>query len=1073
MDQRRDTMNHTIISLRSRIGLWALVMLFLLLSIEVFQGYAQEIGPEIYSVLRYRHIGPPGNRTSAVVGVPGDPLVSYIGASSGGIWKSTDGGTNWEPIFDDQPAQSVGALAIAPSDPCVVWTGTGEAFVRSNISIGNGVYKSTDAGKTWKHMGLKKTGRIGRVAIDPYDPDTVFVAAMGHCYGPQKERGVYRTKDGGRSWEQVLFADENTGCFEIAMDPSNPRVLFAGMWPLVIHTWGRFSGGPNGGIWKSTDGGDTWKRLSGHGLPDPPIGKVGIAIAPSNPQVVYALMETGHPNRGVLWRSSNGGDDWTLVSYNRLLNERPHYASRVMVNPADENEVYFAANSQSRTFDGGYTSETVPWSGDCHDMWADPKIPDRMMISDDGGVIITLNRGKTWQRINLPIAQMYHVFVDNRIPYYVYGGKQDGPAYRGPSTGSFFGGWDLTRSLWESTAGGECGFIIPDPANPDIVWGGSYNAQLERTDYKTGHTTTVHVWPESIYGSHASAVKYRFNWTFPIHISPHNHNKVYVGSQYVHMTMDKGRTWSIISPDLSTKDTSRMGPSGGLTRDNLAVEYGCVVFAIAESPLEEGCIWAGTNDGLVHVTKDGGESWVNVTANIPNLPPWGTVSNIEPSRYEAGSAYITIDFHQMNNRDPFVYKTTDYGQTWKSLSSTIPQSVFSYCHWIHEDPVRKGLLYLGTENAIYVSFDDGEKWLPLQNNLPHAPVHHMVVQEDFNDLVVGTYGRGFWIMDDISPLQQLTGDILKSDIHLFKPRHAYRLHSITGGPRVSPQAHIDYYLKETSKSPLTITILDEQGNHVRTLKGTKHKGINRIVWNLRYSGAKPTKLRTKPPGNPHVVEEKRFAASWIQESWYPLLSWGTSGGFRGFLVAPGTYNIKLSADGKEFSQKLKVKKDPRSEGSLEDIQEQVQMLLDIREDLNAVSDMISQIEWMRKQCYDLVDVLMIGGGSDDLIKTIDEFNKKLRSIEDELFQMIIAEGDTKSFRYPQKLYCKLSVLAGDVANSVDFAPSQQQKEVHTLLKERVMEQKLRLEKLLEKDLPAFNNLLKEKNIEGIVVPPIK
>jgi photosystem II stability/assembly factor-like uncharacterized protein len=452
------------------------------------------------------------------------------------------------------------------------------------------------------------------------------------------------------------------------------------MWPLVIHTWGRFSGGPNGGLWKSTDGGETWKRLSDHGLPDPPIGKVGIAIAPSNPQVVYALMETGHPNRGVLWRSSNGGDDWTLVSYNRLLNERPHYASRVMVNPADENEVYFAANSQSRTFDGGYTSETVPWSGDCHDMWADPKIPDRMMISDDGGVIITLNSGKTWQRINLPIAQMYHVFVDNRIPYYVYGGKQDGPAYRGPSTGSFFGGWDLTRSLWESTAGGECGFIIPDPANPDVVWGGSYNAQLERTDYQTGHTTTVHVWPESIYGSHASAVKYRFNWTFPIHISPHNHNKVYVGSQYVHMTTDKGRTWNIISPDLSTNDASKMGPSGGLTRDNLAVEYGCVVFAIAESPLEQGCIWAGTNDGLVHVTRDGGESWINVTSNIPDLPPWGTVSNIEPSRYEAGAAYITIDFHQMNNRDPFVYKSTDYGQTWKSLSSTLPRSVFSYCH---------------------------------------------------------------------------------------------------------------------------------------------------------------------------------------------------------------------------------------------------------------------------------------------------------------------------------------------------------------------------------------------------------
>ena len=1073
MGQRRDFMNHLSYSRKPGIGLWALIVLFLFTFLEAFHGYAQEVTPEMYSVLQYRHIGPPGNRTAAVVGVPGDPLVYYIGASSGGIWKSTDGGTNWEPIFDDQPAQSIGALAIAPSDPCVVWAGTGEAFVRSNISIGNGVYKSTDAGKTWMHVGLEKTGRIGRVAIDSSDPDTVFVAAMGHCYGPQKERGVFRTKDGGKTWEHVLFVDENTGCFEIAMDPSNPRILFAGMWPLVIHTWGRFSGGPNGGLWKSTDGGDTWNRLTGHGLPDPPIGKAGIAIAPSNPQVVYALIETGQPNRGVLWRSNDGGDNWRLVSYNRLLNERPHYASRVMVSPADEDEVYFAANSQSRTLDGGYTSETVPWSGDCHDMWADPKIPDRMMISDDGGVIITLNRGKSWHRINLPIAQMYHVAVDNRIPYYVYGGKQDGPAYRGPSTGSFFGGWDFTRSLWESTAGGECGFIIPDPVDPYIVWGGSYNAQLERTNYKTGHTATVHVWPESIYGSHASVVKYRFNWTFPIHISPHDRNKVYVGSQYVHMTSDAGRTWTVISPDLSKNDPSKMGPSGGLTRDNLAVEYGCVVFAIAESPLEEGCIWAGTNDGLVHVTRDGGKIWSNVTQNIPNFLPWGTVSNIEPSRYDAGTAYITIDFHQMNNRDPFVYKTTDFGQTWQSLSSTIPKNVFSYCHWVHEDPVRKGLLYLGTENAIYVSFNDGRSWLPLQNNLPHAPVHHMVVQEHFNDLVVGTYGRGFWIMDDISPLQQLTEAVLGSDIHLFKSHHAYRLHSITGGPNVFPRANIDYYLKEIPKGPITITILDAQGNNVNTLKGTKRFGINRITWNLRYPGARPTKLRTKPPANPHVVEEKRFVSTWIREGWYPLLSWGTSGGFRGFLVAPGTYTIKLDADGKEFTQKLEVKKDPRSEGTLEDIKEQVKTQIDIQEDLNTVSDMISQIEWMRKQCYDLVDVLKTGGGSDALLKSIEDFDKKIRSIEDELFQSIIAEGDTKSFRYPQKLYCKLSVLAGDVANSVDFAPNKQQKEVYSLLKERTTEQKRRFENLVQTDLPAFNNLLKENNLTGIVVPKIK
>jgi len=1062
--------------MKANFGFWALFLILMLLVITSSQGLAQQLTPEVYKALRYRHIGPPGNRTAAVVSVPGDPLVYYIGASSGGIWKSSDGGENWGPVFDGQPAQSIGALAIAPSDPNVIWAGTGEAFVRSNISIGNGVYKSTDAGKTWKHMGLDKTGRIGRVAIDSSNPDIVFVAAMGHCYGPQKERGVFRTRDGGKTWEQVLFVDENTGCSEIAMDPNNSRILFAGMWPLIIRTWGRESGGPNGGIWKSSDGGDSWRRLTGKGLPEPPIGKVGLAVAPSNSNIVYALIETGSPNRGVLWRSSDGGETWTLASYNRLLNERPHYSSRLMVNPADENEVYFAANSMSRTFDGGYTTEVVPWSGDCHDMWADPKNPERMMISDDGGAIITLNRGKTWKRIILPIAQMYHVAVDNKIPYYVYGGRQDGSAYKGPSTGGDGGrGFSPTRTQWEATAGGECGYIVPDPVDSNIVWGGSYNADLQRADYRTGHINTVHVWPESIYGSHAAVAKYRFNWTFPIHISPHDHNKVYVGSQYVHMTTDAGRSWVIISPDLTTNDPTKMGPSGGLTLDNLAVEYGCVVFTIAESPLERGCIWAGTNDGLVHVTRDGGKTWANVTASIPNLPPWGTVSNVEPSRYGAGTVYITVDFHQMNNRDPFVYKTTDYGKTWKSISSDIPRSVFSYCHWVDEDPVRKGMLYLGTENAIYISFNDGKNWLPLQNNLPQAPVHHMVVQNHFNDLVVGTYGRGFWIMDDITPLQQLTDDVLKAEVHLFKPRHAYRLHSIAGGPSAMPRAYINYYLKDTPQGNVTITILDEKGNLVNTLNGTKQPGINRVAWDLRHNGARQAKLRTKPPGNPHVVEEKRFHLLWEREGWYPILSWGSYGGFRGFLAAPGNYTVKLKVGDKEFTQTLEVKKDPHSAGTVEDIKEQVEMQIGIRDDLNIVSDMINQIEWMRKQLYDINDLLKAEGKSADTgaLTAINEFDKKLRSVEDELFQPILAEGDSKSFRNPQKLYGKLSVLAGDVANSVDFAPNKQQREVHAVLKERLAKEKSRFEELTKTDLPVFNELLKKKNIFGIIFPKLE
>jgi photosystem II stability/assembly factor-like uncharacterized protein len=1050
------------------------LFIILIMSVAALPALAQTVNPDVWKALRYRHIGPPGNRAAAVVGVPGDPLVYYVGASSGGIWKSSDGANTWEPIFDGQPVQSIGAIAIAASDPNIVWAGTGEAFVRSNISIGNGVYKSTDAGKTWRHMGLDKTGRIGRVAIDPRDPEVVFVAAMGHCYGPQKERGVFRTRDGGKTWEHVLFADENTGCFEIAMDPSNPRILFAGMWPLVIHTYGRESGGPNGGIWKSADGGDTWLRLTGHGLPDPPLGKIGLAVAPSDPSVVYALIETGSPNRGVLWRSEDGGENWRLVSYNRLLNERPHYASRIMVNPVDEDEVYFAANSISRSLDGGFTAEVMPWSGDTHDMWADPKNPDRLMVSDDGGAMISLNRGKTWRRVNLPIAQMYHVAVDNQIPYYVYGGRQDGDAYKGPSTArEEERGWDPPHTVWEATAGGECGFVIPDPVDPGVVWGGSYNADLMRVDYRTGHIQTVHVWPESIYGSHAGAVKYRFNWTFPIQISPHDHNTVYAGSQFVHMTTDAGRSWTVISPDLTTNDPAKMQPSGGLTLDNLAVEYGCVVFAIAESPLEKGCIWAGTNDGLIHVTRDGGKGWTNVTENIPNLPVWGAVSNIEPSCYEAGTAYITVDFHQMNNRDSFVYKTVDYGKTWVSLAAGIPKDVFSYCHWIHEDPVRKGLLYLGTENAIYASFNDGKTWLPIQNNLPHAPVHHMVIQTHFNDLVVATYGRGFWIMDDITPLQQLSDEVLKSDVHLFKPRPAYRLHSVAGGPQVNPQALINYYLKDAPKGDVTVTILDEQGRTVTTLSGTKEPGINRVSWNLRYPGARPTRIRTKPAGNPHVVEELRFRETWEREGWYPLLSWGAWAGFRGFLAPPGIYTVKIKVGDREISEKIEVRKDPRSAGTLDDIREQTRLQFEIRDELNTCSDMISRLEWMRKQLYDLKDVLAAGKGEKEVAGAIDEFDKKLQSVEYELFQRTLAEADTKSFRDPQKIYMKLSVLAGDVGNSVDFAPNKQQLEVFAVLKERLAAQKVRFDDLLKTDLPTFNKMLMEKHISGLIVPEIK
>ena len=1025
---------------------------------------AQEITPGLFEGLRYRHIGPPGNRTSAVAGVSGDPLIYYIGAASGGIWKSTDAGLNWDPIFDDQPAQSIGAIAVAPSDPNIVWAGTGEPWVRSNVSLGNGVYKSTDAGRTWQHMGLDDTGRIGRVVIDPRDPDIVHVAAIGHAYGPQQERGVFRTTDGGRTWEHTLFIDEDTGVFEIAMDPSNPRLLLAGAWPLVIRTWGRESGGPKGGIYRSRDAGATWERIEGHGLPGPPIGKVGLAFAPSNPDVVYALMETGFPNRGVLWRSTDRGENWTLRSYDRLLNERPHYGSRIMVNPADENEVYFAANSHSITYDGGLTTELSRWGGDTHDMWADPLLPDRMMISHDGGISMTINRGRSWSRINLPIAQMYHVNVDNQIPYNVYGGKQDGSGYKGSSTSGMGGRFGGGGSDWQASAGCESGFIVPDPGSADIVWGGCYMGGFTKVDYRTGHRRTVQVWPESVYGAAAQDAKYRFNWTFPITLSPHDPDQVYVGSQYVHQTTDGGESWQVISPDLSTNDPRFLGPSGGLTKDNIGVEWAESVFAIAESPLEAGQIWAGTNDGLVQVTRDGGQNWTDVTGNIPDLPEWGTISNIEPSKHVNGTAYITVDLHQMNNRDPFVYKTTDFGESWSSISGGIPRSVFSYAHWVHEDPVRPGLLFLGTENSIFVTFNDGESWMPLQNNLPHAPVHDIVVQTHFNDLVLATYGRGFWIMDDITPLQQLTDDVLASDAHLFIPRPTYRMHSVTGGPRANATAYINYYLAGTPDGPVGIEILDDEGRSVTTMPGTRRSGINRVSWNLRHEGARAAELRTKPPGNPHVVEEKRFRTTWEQEGWYPIESWGTSAGFQGVVVAPGTYTVRLTVGDAVFTQELEIRKDPRSDGTLADIQEQVALALVLRDDLNTTSDMISEIEWIKKGLDDLKEAMEREQDGETIRAAAETLYGKLQALEDKLLQPILAEGDSKSFRYPNRLYSQLSFLIGNLGSSVDFAPNAQQREVQELLRTRLLQYQAEFEALLENDVAAFNRLVRGRLI---------
>ena len=1045
---------------------------------------AQQSNRDIAGALRYRYIGPVGNRLTSVVGVPGQPNIYYVGAASGGIFKTIDGGVHWDPIFDDQPVSSIGSLAIAPSDPNIVWAGTGEAWIRSHISVGQGIYKSTDAGKTWTLMGLEKTGRIGRIVIDPRNPDVVLAAAVGHAYGPQPERGVYRTADGGKTWERVLFTDENTGCSDLVMDPNNPRILFAGMWPLVIRTWGRESGGPGSGLFKSTDGGLTWKRLNGRGLPARGTGKFALAIARSNSNRVYAMIETGdgvplnsqETDRGKLWRSDDGGENWRLVSHDRNMGGRTHYYFRTEVSPSNENELYFLTAGFAVSLDGGETARLASFAnspgGDNHDIWIDPTDANRIAVANDGGVSLSVTRGKTWYRIQLPIAQMYHVTVDNRIPYYVYGNEQDDPSYRGPSrvAGGGFGGGQIPRSAWHAVAGGESGWATPDPVDPNIIWSsasgsGSVGGIVERYDLSNGQARNVEVWPDQTSGTPAGDLKYRFVWTFPLTISPHDHKKIYVGSQFVHQTTDDGQSWQIISPDLTTHDKTKQGFSGGLTGDNIGVEYFSTLFAIAESPKEKGLIWTGSNDGVVHITRDAGKNWNNVTKNIPNLPPWGTISNIEPSRYDAGAAYLTVDFHQMNNRDPFIYKTKDYGKSWTAITNGIPRSMLSYAHCVREDPVRQGLLYVGTENGLYVSFNDGENWEPLQSNLPHAPVYWMVIQEHFNDLVVGTYGRGFWILDDLTPIQQMTGTVRDANAHLFPPRPTYRFRpgtvpvtmsdDPTAGQNPSYGAAISYYLKSAPSGDVKILIQDAKGQTVRTLNGTKTVGINRVTWDLRGEQSKEVKMRTSPAYAPDITvgaDGTRSAPG------APRMS---------ILLPPGTYTVKLLAGGKELSQPLIVKKDPNSSGTEADVAAQTEMLSELRKDLESAGEMVNQIESIRSQLYQIS--AMLGGGSEGapIKSAADDLDKKLIEVEENLIQRKLTGQGQDTVRWPPKLLSKISYLASGLAGS-DFGPTSQQREVSVLFKQQLAGYRSRLDEILTKDLESFNRMLRDRGVQNVI-----
>lgn len=1015
----------------------------------------------------FRFIGPEGNRAIAVIAEAKNPQVAYIGAASGGLWKTDDMGINWRPIFDDQSVSSVAAIDLAPSDPKQVWVGTGETFViRPAHAMGNGIYFSPDGGETWQHKGLEKTGRIGRVIVHPKDPNTVFAGALGHTYGPQKERGVYRTKNGGETWEHVLFIDEGTGVSDMAIDPSNPDIIYAAMWSIHINTWGLRSGGEGSGIYKSTDGGDTWEALNKYGLPfgkDRPVGKTSVDVSFSNPNIIYALFEAESPE---VWRSEDKGMSWTLMSQDHDWNERAPYYTRLRVNTGDPDEIYSMTVRFTHSLDGGKTRNSRPprGGGDNHDIWINPKNPDHYMVAHDGGVSITYNHGESFQRVVLPIAQMYHVAVDDRIPYNVFGNRQDGWSYMGPSNS--LAGY-IPLGLWKGVGGCESGFAKPDPVDNHIIWSGCYDGGLDRHDLRTGHSRDVRVWPEAGYGWAPADMKYRWHWNFPLSHSPHTRGRVYVGSQFVHKTDDGGQSWQVISPDLTLNLKSHQQNSGGVAIDNLMTFDGSTLFAIEESKFEAGVIWVGTNDGQVQLTRNGGEDWVNLTKNIPNLPEWGTIANIEPSRYDKATAYITVDLHQMGDFDPYIFKTSDYGESWTKISNGIPQSESSFVHVVKEDPKRKGMLYVGLDNGIFISHDDGANWSKLKLNLPPAPVYWLEIQERFDDLVVGTYGRGYYILDDLSAIRNLDQN---SSLAFFDIRDAWRFNdkeniktdgqSFNSGRNPQYGASLNYFIPEQHEGEAIIEIKDSNGDLVRTIKANPNAGANRTNWDLRYEPTFQPKLRVQPPGRP-----------WVQlngEGWRPLVQWDLDlmAGQNGPRVVPGVYEATLilsDTTGNEMartSSNFNVLKDPNAQGSIADIQAQVEFSLQLRDAMNIAVSNINTVEILRKELEDII----AEGGDNQTIGEAVRLKASAEDIASKLYDIQLTGAREDAFRSPIKLYGRLSALASDINSSgIDFKPTNQQGEVYEVLDERLKAAVKQFNELINTDIREFNEALEKQN----------
>jgi photosystem II stability/assembly factor-like uncharacterized protein len=1006
--------------------------------------------------LSFRFLGPVvGNRVASIAGVPGDPSIYYAGAASGGIWKTTDGGLRWQPVSDSMPVAAIGALAVAPSDPSVVWAGTGEAWaIRDSDVIGDGIYKSVDAGRTWVHKGLDETGRIGRIIVHPSNPDVVFACAIGRITGSQQERGVFRTTDGGATWQRVLFVDENTGCSGLSIDAKNPRTLFAGTWQVEMHPWAMLSGGPGSGIYVSRDGGETWSKVEATGLPKSPLGKIDVAVAPTDSNRVYALIQT--KDQGSLWRSDDGGRGWRVVNWSRELIGRAGYYIHLRVSPANEDEILVSNSSFFQSTDGGLTFRSVPWGGDNHDIWWDPLNADRFAITHDAGITLTTQHGRSTQRVTLPIGQMYHVAVDNQIPYYVYSNMQDDGTMRGSviAAENAGAGYNGSGNTWDHGLGGcESGFTIPDPADPNIVWSTCYGNKVTRYDHRTKIARSVA--PAMItLDSPPQDSKYRCHWTAPIAIDPFDHNNVYYGCNVIFRTSNGGQSWQVVSPDLSTQDPSKIVSSGGIVGDNLGQFAPEVIFAIAPSEIEKGVIWVGTNDGKIWYTRDGGAKWNDVSKNVAGMPAWGVISKIEPSHFSGGTAYVAVDHHLMDRREPYIFKTTDYGATWTRVNGDLPnQHPLSYVKAVAENPNRPGMLFAGTGRGFYYSMDDGAHWTEVSAGLPRAPVSWVVVQKQFHDVVVSTYGRGLYVLDDITPLEQAGPPTTEAAPHFYPPRPAYRWTQ-------RGRALLNFSLNAEPREPVQLQIADSSGAVVRELRvASPVVGLNRVPWDLRYDPPRLIAMRTTPPENPHIWEEPRFRG----QDTRPVTHWGLEPAQVGPVVAPGRFTVKLTVDGRTSTQPLEVLKDPKIPASQADLDLSVKLQLRLRDNISAAADMVNTIEVMRKQLEDISKAYRGDNSKAALLKQVAEMDKKLLDVESKLLEPAQMTSDDKYFQQAYRVYMNLIWLngevgpgAGDVAGGADFAPTDTSIGLVETIEKDLNAARTEYKALLERDVPAFN-----------------